>query len=114
MSKSFENLQISLKGDFLEIVGMQKLHYPTPKRSIPEESPSSKTFLGSTGHHTPRNPFEFEYHRKFETEFEKNVGYESGVHMRSILEKNKRPKTSYWRKIQWLKPLSTPVSCPWA
>jgi hypothetical protein len=38
--------------------------------------------------------FEFEYFRGFEPEFENNLGYESGIHMRSIHEINKRQKIS--------------------
>jgi hypothetical protein len=36
--------------------------------------------------------FECEYFREFESEFENNLGYESGIHMGSIYDLNKKPK----------------------
>jgi hypothetical protein len=57
---------------------MYKLHYPRAKGSMLKE--------GTT--------FKFEYFREFESEFEKNSGYESGIHIGSIHEINKRQKIS--------------------
>jgi hypothetical protein len=37
--------------------------------------------------------FEFEYFREFKSEFKNNLGYESGIHLGSIHEKNQRPKS---------------------
>ncbi len=59
-----------------------------------KESPSSNFLKDSTGYQTQGTTFEFEYFREFESEFENNPGYESGIHMGSIHEINKRPKIS--------------------
>jgi hypothetical protein len=45
----------------------------------------------------------FEYLHKFETEFENNLGCESGAYQRSVHEKIQRPKS---RATALLKPLS--------
>jgi hypothetical protein len=75
---------------------MYKLHYPRAKGSMLKESPGSIFFRDSTGYRIrPRGTtFKFEYFREFKSEFEKNSGYESGIHMGSMHEINMRPKIS--------------------
>jgi hypothetical protein len=44
--------------------------------------------------------FEFEYLREFEAKFDISLGYESGVHIGLIHEKNERPKISCYCPIK--------------
>jgi hypothetical protein len=46
--------------------------------------------------------FEFEYFREIETEFKNILGYQSGVHMGLIHEKNQRPKISCFSPFKQL------------
>jgi hypothetical protein len=55
--KSFESLPFSLKGHFLKIVCMHKLHYPKHIGFMIKEPPIWKTVLCSAGSVTPQNNF---------------------------------------------------------
>ncbi len=79
--KSFESLPISLKGHFLKIVFMYKLHYPRHKGSIIKEPPYLVIFFVFC------STLNFEYLREFEPELENVLGYELEAHMGSIHEK---------------------------
>ncbi len=56
--KSFESFPFSLKGHFLKIVCMYKLHYPSHIGSMLKEPPIWKICLCSTGSDTRKNNFE--------------------------------------------------------
>ncbi len=61
------------------------------------KSPLAQFFLNIPRGIRPRGTtFEFEYFLEFESEYENNSGYESGIHMGSIHEINKRPKIYYY------------------
>ncbi len=86
--KGFESLPLSLKGHFSKIACMYKLHYPRHIGSM------LKFCCVPQGLIPRRTTLKFEYLREFEPEFENFLGYELGVHMGSIYEKNQGPKTS--------------------
>jgi hypothetical protein len=88
--KSFESLAFSLKGHFLKIVCMHKLHCPRPIGNMLKEPPIWKMIFCSAG----RTTLKFEYLREFKPEFGIVLGSESWAHMGSIHEKNQRPKIS--------------------
>jgi hypothetical protein len=56
--KSFESLPFSLKGHFLKISCMYKLHYSRHIEFILKEPPIWKFFFCSAGSDTPQNNFE--------------------------------------------------------
>ncbi len=55
--KSFESLPFSLKGHFLKIICMYKLHYPRLTGSMLKEPHILKMVFCSAGYDTPRNHF---------------------------------------------------------
>ncbi len=93
--KSFESLPFSLKGHCSKIVCIYKLHYPRHIVSMLKKSPLSDNFFCVPRGLIPcRTSLKFEYLREFEPEYENDLGYELGVHMGSIHEKNQGPKIS--------------------
>jgi hypothetical protein len=68
--------------------------YLRVKGSMLKKSPSSFFLKIPRGIRTRGTTSKFECFPEFKSEFENNLGYESGIHMGSIHEKNKRPKIS--------------------
>jgi hypothetical protein len=92
--KSFECLPFSLKGHFLKIVCIYKLHYPRHICPCLKSPLSESFFCVLRGIRPRRTTLKFEYLREFKPKFENVLGYELGAHMGWIHEKNQWPKIS--------------------
>jgi hypothetical protein len=109
--KSFESLPFSLKGHFLKIICMYKLHYPRHIGSMLKEPPIWIFFV-PRGLIPRRTTLKFEYLRELELEFEYVSGYELGAHMVSIHEKYQEPKISCYCTFKGRKAGISSWFCP--
>jgi hypothetical protein len=106
--KSFKSLPITWKGHFFNVSAYinyttQGIHDPCIYR------PPSLTFFPVLRGIRPCRTTFNEYLRKFETEIENILGYESGAHIQQgwFMKKNQRPKISCYLTFNWYSSVDT-------